>query len=151
MQSLMDSIVFGYNDKTFTGRDMEKMTRDEWGKHKSYMLGVIRGIGVDQQHVTIRFSDVYPSDDKDQVFLYSSELKKVKTEPYTKTNKRFTFVRTDGHWKIARIEQDRITYGSEQTAAELQELELKLKYQTHGDSVVEYLDHPLELHGYAEQ
>ncbi|MGM0885177.1 MAG: hypothetical protein ACQEXQ_29555 [Bacillota bacterium] len=150
LESVSDRIIFGYDGTEYTSENLIGMPQDELDKHKEHMLKLITSMGFDQQKVTIQFSEIYDSEQENQVYLYTSETKEVKDKPETKTNKKYTLDLLEGRWIITSAEQDKITFGSEQTPEENQ-LKLKeQKYQKHEGQAIKYKAETLILQGIAE-
>ncbi|MCU6709764.1 hypothetical protein M6D81_13760 [Paenibacillus sp. J5C_2022] len=136
--SMSDEIVFGYDGATYTRDDLANMSQGEYDNHKEHMLNLIRGTDMDNVSVTIRISDVYEGDQSNQVNIYTIENKELIDRPLTATAKKYTLEKYSGKWLIADVEQDKFTYGSEQTAKNAEEGIKSLKYQTHEGKVVGY-------------
>lgn len=136
--SIRGEIVFGYDGATYTREDLANMQQEEYDKHKERMLQIIRGMDMDKLSATVRISDVYEGNQAHQINIYTIESKELKDRPFTETTKKYTLERHNEKWLISDVEQDKFTYGSEQTAEEMEEGIKALHYQTHDGKVIEY-------------
>lgn len=137
-ESISGDIVFGYDSATYTRDDLANMPQEEYDKHKERMLNIIRGMDMDKLSATVRISDVYERDQSNQVNIYTIENKELKDQPFTATTKKYTLEKQNEKWLITDVEQDKFTYGSEQTAEEMEEGIKGLSYQTHDGKVIGY-------------
>ena len=136
--SISGEIVFGYDSATYTRDDLANMPQEEYDKHKEHMLNIIRGMDMDKLNATVRISDVYEVDQSNQVNIYTIEHKELKDQPFTATTKRYSLEKHSETWLITEVEQDKFTYGSEQTAEEIEDGIKGLNYQTHDGKVIGY-------------
>ena len=135
--SISDEIVFGYDNATYTRDDLSNMSQGEYDKHKEHMTNLIRRMEMDKLSVTVRISDVYEVN-HNQVNIYTFENKELRDRPFTATTKKYTLENHSGKWLIADVEQDKFTYGSDQTAEKMEEGIKSLKYQTHDGKDIGY-------------
>lgn len=147
LNAVSDRIIFGYNEVEYTSKELIGMPRDEWNKHKDHMLGTIKHLGLDEQKITIQVSDPYVNEQENQVIIYTSEMREVQDKPFTKMNKEYTLNLIEDQWLITGVESDRFTFGSDRTEEEIQSNLAKMKYQTHEDQPVTYLEDSLILEG----
>lgn len=143
-----DRVIFGYLGANYTSKELKGMPHDEWSKHKDTMLGIfdfLKG-----QKVTIHFSKPFDSEQENQLFVYTSQMKEVNDESFAKTNKKYTMNMIEGQWLVTSVELDRFVYGSERTEDETQSGLAKMKYQMHDDHPIEYLKDTVVLQGVAE-
>lgn len=150
LQAVSDQVIFGYDDKKYTSKELIGMPQDELAQHKEHMLGLIKSMGFDQQKVKIQLSKPYESEQENQAYLYTSETKELKDKPITKTNKKYTLELLDTQWIITGLEQDKITFGTDVTSAENQKKLKEQKYQAHSDQAIAYNEEPLILQGVGE-
>lgn len=132
--SISGEIVFGYDSATYTRDDLANMPQEEYDKHKERMHNIIRGMDMDKLSATVRISDVYEGDQSNQVNVYTIENKELKDQPFTATTKKYTLEKHNEKWLITDVEQDKFTYGSEQTEEGIK----RLNYQTHDGKVIGY-------------
>ncbi|CAM3490428.1 hypothetical protein [Marinicrinis lubricantis] len=147
LKSIEDQIIFGYDDKKYTRADLVDMSTQEWEEHKDHMLPLIQGIGMDNQKSVISFSKVYEDEASKKIYIYTTEDKVLNGKAFTKTNRKYTFDRIKDRWLVTSVEFDKFTYGSEQTEEEIQTSISGLKYQTHADKPVEYIEETITLEG----
>lgn len=150
LKAVSDQVIFGYDGAKYTSKELLGMTQEEWSKHKDYMLGLIKGIGVNEQESTIQISEPYNSEQENEVFIYTSQIKEVKDKPFTKTNKKYTLNLLDSQWLITNVESDHFTYGSEKSEEEIQSKLTEMNYQKHENLPIEYNEDSLILQGVAE-
>jgi hypothetical protein len=136
--SISGEIVFGYDSETYTRDDLANMPQEEYDKHKERMLNIIRGMDMDKLSATVRISDVYEGNQSNQVHIYTIENKELKVQQFTATTKMYTLEKHSEKWLITDVEQDKFTYGNEQTAEEMEEGIKGLKYQTNDGKVIGY-------------
>jgi len=136
--SISGEIVFGYDSATYTRDDLANMPQEEYDKHKERMLNIIRGMDMDKVNVTVRISDVYEGNQSNLVNIYTIENKELKDQPFTTTTKKYSLEKRSEKWLITEVEQDKFTYGSEQTAEEIEDGIKGLNYQTHDGKVIGY-------------
>lgn len=135
---LSEDTVFGYDNEVYTRDDLANMSQTEYDDHKKYMVRLIEAIGMDQINATVRLSDVYEGEQANQVHLYTIEQKDIEERPMTVTTKRYTLEKVEEQWLVSDVEQDKFTYGSDQTAEEAEAAIKQLAYQTHHDKEVGY-------------
>lgn len=136
--SIGNEIVFGYDGVTYAREDLAKMPQAEYELHKEHMLRLIQGIGMDQLTATVRISEVYPGDQPHRLTIYTVEEKELKAHPFTTTTKKYALEKQSGTWLITGVEKDTFTYGSEQTAAQVEEGRKRLSHQTHDGQDIGY-------------
>ncbi|WP_054957643.1 hypothetical protein [Paenibacillus dakarensis] len=136
--SISDEIVFGYDNVTYTRDDLANMSQEEYDQHKKHMLNLIHGVGMDKLSATVRISDVYKGNSSNQVNIYTIENKEMNELPFTATTKKYTLEKHSENWLITDVEQDKFTYGSEQTEKEMEDGIKNLKYQTNEDEIISY-------------
>jgi len=151
LDSLSDRIIFGYYNMKYTSKELIDMPNNEWEKHKSHMLRLTERIGLNEQKVVIQFSDIYKSDEKSKVYVFTSETKTIKDRTITKTNKMYTLNLVDKNWVITNVEQDKYTVGSEKAANEIEADLNKMNFQNYEGQPVTYSAEPLTLEGIGEE
>ncbi|WP_242615252.1 hypothetical protein [Paenibacillus solani] len=104
---MSDRIIFGYNEKEYRASDMMKMSAAEYEKHKEYMQGWAKSLGVDKEKTTIRISEPYVSKEAEKAFVYAAESRDLKNKPLTRVNRKCSLEKTDGTWTITGVEHDR--------------------------------------------
>ncbi|MFI2859354.1 hypothetical protein ACH6EH_19915 [Paenibacillus sp. JSM ZJ436] len=134
--SFKGEVVFGYDGATYTRDDLANMPQEEYDKHKERMLNIIRGMDMDKLSATVRISNVYEG--TNQVNIYTIENKELKDRPFTATTKKYSLEKHNEKWLITDVKQDKFTYGSEQTAEEMEEGIKALDYQTHDGKEIGY-------------
>ncbi|ETT61705.1 hypothetical protein C173_26627 [Paenibacillus sp. FSL R7-277] len=136
--SISGDIVFEYDAATYTRDDLANMPQEEYDILKERMLQILRGAEMDKLSATVRISDVYAGSSSNQANIYTFEHKELKDQPFTATAKKYTLEKRSGEWLITKVEQDKFTYGSGQTA-ELREDGIKgLNYQAHDGKDIGY-------------
>lgn len=147
MQTMSDRIIFGYNEKEYRASDMMKMSAAEYEKHKKYMQGWAKSLGVDNEKVTIRISEPYVSKEGGEAFVYTEQSADLNGKTLTRTNRKYSLEKADGTWVITGVEQDKVTIGINETETDAAAKLGALKYQTHEGVKINYRDKVLKFNG----
>lgn len=148
MQTMNDRIIFGYNEKEYRASDMMKMSAAEYEKHKDYMQGLIKSLGVDKEKTAIRVSEPYVSKEGGEAFVYTEQSADLNGKTLTRTNRKYSLEKADGEWIITGAEQDKVTIGSDETETDAAAKLDSLNYQTHEGMKINYHDKVLEFNGW---
>ncbi|EGG38403.1 hypothetical protein HMPREF9412_1862 [Paenibacillus sp. HGF5] len=148
MQAMSDRIIFGYNEKEYRASDMMEMSAEEFEKHKEYMRGLVKSMGMNEEKSSIRISAPYKSEQSGEVFIYASESRELKGKTLTQMNRRYSLDKTEGAWIITAVEQDKVTIGSDGTETDAEAKLDALKYRTHEGADVQYRDNILTFKGW---
>lgn len=133
-----DDIVFGYDNETYTKDTLTDMAQEEYDKHKEYMLNVIRQMGMDKLDTTVRISEVYEGKVSSQANVYTLEIKELKGEPFTAMTKKYALEKRSENWLITKVEQDKLSFGNDLTAEEVEKEIKNLDYQVHEGKAIDY-------------
>ena len=139
LETMNQLIRFGHNDENYTGIDLIDMPKTEWLEHKTYMVEIMSQLGMmNNIDVSIQISDFYALDESDTGYIYTTELKQLKGEPFTHTNKKYELKLIDKTWFISDVAFDNFTYGSDMSEEHIRQQLAELLYQTHNDKPVSY-------------
>ncbi|OBR69204.1 hypothetical protein A7K91_00250 [Paenibacillus oryzae] len=133
-----DDIVFGYDNETYTKDALTTMPQEEYDRHKERMLNVIRQMGMDKLDTTVRISEVYEGKESSQANVYTLEIKELKGEPFTAMTKKYALEKRSENWLITKVEQDKLSFGNDLTAEEVEKEIKNLDYQVHEGKAIDY-------------